>query len=204
MRNSPRANDDLNIFPASLDVPIAAPAPIIVCASSIKSMMCDFSLTSSMMPLMRSSNIPRSIVPATSPPICNWTIWASRSLSGTFSGSSSIIRAKPSTTAVLPTPGSPTSIGEFERSRCERISIICKISFSRPMVGGILSCRANLFKDTPKCLRYEGNSYFLRVRSSSFSILRMRVRAVCATSSAGTPKFCKTSFRRLRSSLEST
>ena len=40
---------------------------------------------------------------------------ASRNLAGTFSGSSSIRRANPSTTAVLPTPGSPTSIGEFER-----------------------------------------------------------------------------------------
>jgi hypothetical protein len=30
------------------------------------------------------------------------------------------------------------------------ISIICRISCSRPMVGGILSCRASLFIETPK------------------------------------------------------
>ena len=49
---------------------------------------------------------------------------APRRRAGTFSGSSSTRRASPSTTAVLPTPGSPTSIGELARSRWQRISTI--------------------------------------------------------------------------------
>jgi hypothetical protein len=44
--------------------------------------------------------------------------------------------ARPSTTAVLPTPGSPTTIGLFFRRRA-RMSIICRISRSRPNTGSI-------------------------------------------------------------------
>ena len=66
---------------------------------------------------MRSSNMPRSIVPATIVFICRLTTWQSRSRTGTLSGSNSMRRASPSTIAVLPTPGSPMSITEFERSR---------------------------------------------------------------------------------------
>jgi hypothetical protein len=69
MRISPRASAVLNMLAASLDVPSAAPAPMMVCASSMKRMRLSRSFTSSMMPLMRSSNMPRNIVPATKPPI---------------------------------------------------------------------------------------------------------------------------------------
>ena len=66
---------------------------------------------------MRSSNMPRSIVPATIVFICRLTTWQSRSRTGTLSGSNSMRRASPSTIAVLPTPGSPINITEFARSR---------------------------------------------------------------------------------------
>ena len=44
--------------------------------------------------------------------------------------------AKPSTTAVLPTPASPVRIGLFCRRRIST-SMICRISSSRPRTGSI-------------------------------------------------------------------
>ena len=49
--------------------------------------------------------------------------------------------AKPSTTAVFPTPASPVRIGLFWRRRI-RISAICLISKSRPSTGSISPLRA--------------------------------------------------------------
>ena len=49
--------------------------------------------------------------------------------------------AKPSTTAVLPTPASPVRIGLFCRRRI-RMSMIWRISSSRPRTGSILPSRA--------------------------------------------------------------
>ena len=49
--------------------------------------------------------------------------------------------AKPSTTAVLPTPASPVRIGLFCRRRI-RMSTIWRISSSRPMTGSISPLRA--------------------------------------------------------------
>ena len=49
--------------------------------------------------------------------------------------------ARPSTSAVLPTPGSPTMIGLFFRRRA-RMSMICRISRSRPKMGSIFPSRA--------------------------------------------------------------
>ncbi len=52
-------------------------------------------------------------------------------------------RANPSTTAVLPTPASPTRIGLFWRRRV-RMSTTWRISKSRPSTGSISPCRALL------------------------------------------------------------
>jgi hypothetical protein len=49
--------------------------------------------------------------------------------------------ASPSTSAVLPTPASPTMIGLFFRRRA-RMSTICRISRSRPKMGSISPARA--------------------------------------------------------------
>ncbi|EIR95639.1 hypothetical protein YPPY45_1105, partial [Yersinia pestis PY-45] len=49
--------------------------------------------------------------------------------------------ASPSTKAVFPTPGSPTKIGLFLRRR-DRMSIIWRISLSRPKIGSIWLARA--------------------------------------------------------------
>ncbi len=51
--------------------------------------------------------------------------------------------AKPSTTAVLPTPASPVRIGLFCRRRI-RMSMICRISSSRPVTGSSWPFRGSL------------------------------------------------------------
>ena len=113
---------------ASAGAPIAEPAPTSVCASSTNRIRFGCSLISLITAWTRSSNIPRSMVPATTAFICRLTMWQSRSRPGTVSGSISMRRASPSTMAVLPTPGSPISITEFDRSRWHRISSTCWIS----------------------------------------------------------------------------
>ena len=59
-----------------------------------------------------------------------------------------ILCAKPSTSAVLPTPGSPSSIGLFFVLRM-RICIIRVISSSRPITGESLPSPASAVKSMP-------------------------------------------------------
>lgn len=61
---------------------------------------------------------------------------------------STIFWAKPSTTAVLPTPGSPVKTGLFLVRRF-KISITRSISLSRPITGSIAPVRANSVKFVP-------------------------------------------------------
>ncbi len=107
----PLANAGFNILEASTE-PSAAPAPTTVCNSSIKRIMrpSDFS-TSERTAFKRSSNSPRNFAPAIIAAISS----SNRSLSIKFSGTSraTILRAKPSTIAVFPTPGSPIRTGLF-------------------------------------------------------------------------------------------
>src|SRR5215211_6565785 len=56
--------------------------------------------------------------------------------------------ARPSTTAVLPTPGSPISTGLFFVRR-ERICMIRSISISRPITGSSLDSAASLVRLRP-------------------------------------------------------
>ena len=56
--------------------------------------------------------------------------------------------ARPSTTAVLPTPGSPTSTGLFFVRR-ERICMIRSISVSRPTHGSSLPSAASFVRLRP-------------------------------------------------------
>ena len=95
--------------------------------------------SSSMIFLSRSSNSPRYFVPATSEPMSSVSTRLLSSVSGT---SPLTIRwARPSTIAVLPTPGSPMSAGLFFVRR-DRIWMTRSISFSRPMTGSSLPARA--------------------------------------------------------------
>ena len=110
--SSPRANAGLSMLPASMDESPVEPAPTMVCSSSMNRMMRPLlCFTSRRTAFKRSSNSPRYFAPATIAPRSSAiTSWSFR-LDGT---SPATIRwAKPSTIAVLPTPGSPMSTGLF-------------------------------------------------------------------------------------------
>ena len=94
----------------------------------------------------RSSNSPRYFVPATSEPMSS----VSRRLPCSVSGTSPATMrwARPSTIAVLPTPGSPMRIGLFLVRR-ERIWISRSISRLRPMTGSSLSAREAAVRSIP-------------------------------------------------------
>ena len=141
MCSSPRASIGLSMLPASM-APSAAPAPTTVCNSSTKSRIRpSAALTSASTALSRSSNSPRYLAPATSEPMSSENTVLSRSPSGT---SPRTIRwARPSTMAVLPTPGSPISTGLFLDLRL-RIWITRRISASRPITGSRRPVRASL------------------------------------------------------------
>ena len=137
--SSPLARAGLRIFPASILPSPAAPAPTISWISSIKRMTSLRLRISSISFCMRSSNWPRIPVPCTRLTTSRrmtslpWSFW------GTVP--STIFCARPSTTAVLPTPGSPIRTGLFLVRRL-RISMTRVISSSRPMTGSMLPWRA--------------------------------------------------------------
>ena len=96
--------------------------------------------------MRRSSNSPRYFEPASSEPMSRAITRRSRSDSGT---SPSTMRwARPSTIAVLPTPGSPIRTGLFLVRR-ESTWITRRISSSRPMTGSSLPCSASAVRSRP-------------------------------------------------------
>ena len=96
--------------------------------------------------LSRSSNSPRYFAPATIAPRSSATSFLPRRLSGT---SPATMRwASPSTTAVLPTPGSPMRTGLFLVRR-ESTCTTRRISASRPMTGSSLPSRASAVRSDP-------------------------------------------------------
>ena len=144
--NSPRANIGLSMLEASTD-PSAAPAPTMVCSSSMKRMIspCE-SVTSFKNAFSRSSNSPRNFAPATIAPMSIAMMRLFFSDSGT--SPETIRRANPSTIAVLPTPGSPINTGLFLVRR-ERTCMTRRISLSRPMTGSIFPRRASCVRSRP-------------------------------------------------------
>ena len=145
-RSSPRASIGLSRFAAST-APSAAPAPTIVCSSSMNRMIWPrASWISFSTAFRRSSNSPRYFEPASSEPMSSATTRRSASDSGT---SSSTIRwARPSTIAVLPTPGSPIRTGLFFVRR-ERTWMTRRISSSRPITGSSLPSSASAVRSRP-------------------------------------------------------
>ncbi len=137
--SSPRASAGLSMLPASI-APSALPAPTMVCSSSMKTMVWPSSLASSFSTLFRrSSNSPRNLAPASSSAMSSDSTRLPLSDSGT---SPSTMRcARPSTMAVLPTPGSPISTGLFLVRRCSTW-MARRISSSRPITGSSLPMRA--------------------------------------------------------------
>ena len=145
-RSSPRASIGFSRLAASI-APSVAPAPTIVCSSSMNRMIWpSASWTSLSTALSRSSNSPRYFEPATRAPTSSAITRRSRSDSGT---SPATIRcARPSTIAVLPTPGSPISTGLFFVRR-ESTWITRRISSSRPITGSSLLARASAVRSRP-------------------------------------------------------
>ena len=133
--SSPRASAGLSMLPASI-APSALPAPTMVCSSSMKTMVWPSSLASSFSTFFRrSSNSPRYLAPASSAAMSSDSTRLFLSDSGT---SPAMMRwARPSTMAVLPTPGSPISTGLFLVRRCSTW-IARRISSSRPITGSSL------------------------------------------------------------------
>ena len=139
--SSPRASIGLSMFEASSE-PSAAPAPTTVCSSSMnRTTLPSASVTSFSTALRRSSNSPRYLAPATSAPMSRPMMRLSLRPSGT---SPRTMRcARPSTTAVLPTPGSPMSTGLFLVRR-DSTWMTRRISSSRPITGSRRCCAGEL------------------------------------------------------------
>ena len=139
-RSSPRASRGLIMLPASIAESPEAPAPTMVWSSSMKvTISPSASLISSRTALRRSSNSPRYLAPATMEPRSRLMRVLPRRDSGT--SPATMRRARPSTMAVLPTPGSPMSTGLFLVRRLKTWTTR-RISESRPITGSILPSRA--------------------------------------------------------------
>ena len=138
-RSSPRASAGFSMLLAST-APSAAPAPTIVCSSSMNTMKRpSASVSSFTTALSRSSNSPRYLAPASSRPMSSAT--RSRFLSESGTSPLTMRCARPSTMAVLPTPGSPMSTGLFLVRR-DSTCMTRRISSSRPMTGSSFPFRA--------------------------------------------------------------
>ena len=146
-RNWPRASIGFNMLAASSELSPPAPAPTSVCTSSRNVMISPSDSTISLSTASsRSSNSPRYLAPATIAARSSATTRLSRRPSGT--SPSPMRRAKPSTIAVLPTPGSPMRTGLF-LVRLDNTWMIRRISSSRPMTGSSLSSRASAVRSRP-------------------------------------------------------
>ena len=144
--NSPLANAGLKILLASKE-PLAPPAPTIVCISSINKITSLFFSSSFIIAFILSSNCPRYLVPATRAARSSDTTLLSNNTLLTFL--CTILKAKPSTIAVLPTPGSPIKIGLFF-FLLDKIWDTLSISTSLPTIGSREPFSASLVISRPK------------------------------------------------------
>ena len=120
--------------------------------------------------------------------------------------------ARPSTTAVLPTPGSPSSTGLFFWRR-ERICMIRSISVSRPITGSSLPSSASLVRLRPNwsssfedflpspCAAAAALPWRRPPGPESIRITSLRILSESASKSsrmrAATPSFSRTSPSRM-------
>ena len=143
--SSPLARAGLMMLPASMP-PSELPTPTISWISSIKRMMSGWLCSSLTSCCILCSNWPRIPVPWTMETMLREMIRLFCNLAGT--DPSTMSWARPSTTAVLPTPASPIKTGLFLVRRL-RISITRAISRSRPITGSILPFLARAVKSVP-------------------------------------------------------
>ena len=129
---SPRASIGFRIFPVSI-APSIAPVPTIIWISSINIIMLpSLFLISSRTFFRRSSNSPRYLAPAINEAMFSSQMVLFLRLDGT--SPLIILWARPSTMAVLPTPGSPIKTGLF-LVFLDRMVVMLRISSSRPITG---------------------------------------------------------------------
>mmetsp|Transcript_21653 Transcript_21653/g.56516 ORF Transcript_21653/g.56516 Transcript_21653/m.56516 type:complete len:222 (+) Transcript_21653:1746-2411(+) len=133
----PRARAGLSKFAASAAP--CPPAPMSICISSTKSIDDGSRSSSWTIAFKRASKAPRCDAPAINRPRSRAQIFALRKGSGT--SPLSILNAKPSTTAVLPTPGGPVKTGLFFFLLLRTWTSL-RISASRPMTGSKAPCSA--------------------------------------------------------------
>ena len=181
--SSPRASIGLSMLPASIAESPPAPAPTTVCSSSMKVMIRPSApLISSSTALSRSSNSPRYFAPATIAARSRLSTLRPLRESGTSPATTRW--ASPSTTAVLPTPGSPMSTGLFLVRR-DSTCTTRRISASRPMTGSSLPSSARAVRSTAY---FSSASY---VDSASWLVtLRLPRTAVIAWRSAASSTPC--------------
>ena len=146
---SPRAKEGFRMLEASM-APSAPPAPMIVWSSSMKRRTSWLSSASLMTRLIRSSNSPRYLLPATILAISR--VRSLRFCKGAGTAPMAIRWARPSTMAVFPTPGSPTRQGLFLVRRL-RISMIRSISCSLPTTGSSFPSSARAVRSRLYCSR---------------------------------------------------
>ena len=146
IRSSPRASIGLSMLPASIAPSPPLPAPTTVCSSSMNVITRPSEdLISSSTALSRSSNSPRYFAPATI--AARSRLSTRRPLSESGTSPATTRWASPSTTAVLPTPGSPISTGLFLVRR-DSTWITRRISASRPITGSSAPSSASAVRST--------------------------------------------------------
>ncbi|EZF98846.1 hypothetical protein H113_01406 [Trichophyton rubrum MR1459] len=135
--------------------------------------------------LIRSSNWPWYEAPAIRPPMSRDNSLHLAKLAGT--SELTIRLARPSTTVVFPTPGSPTRTGLFFVRRL-KMRITLRISSSRPMTGSIFPSLARAVMST---VNFFSHSFPPSVESavllSIFFEPRISVRASSILLADGTP-----------------
>ena len=142
---SPLANNGFKMLAASI-APSAEPAPTIVWTSSINRITSPAFLTSFNAFLILSSKSPLYFAPATMLEISTVTTLLFFRISGT--SPDTIFCANPSTTAVLPTPGSPIKHGLFF-VLLDKIWITLSISSFLPIIGSNFPSFAFSVKSSP-------------------------------------------------------
>ena len=126
-----RASPGFKMFAASM-APSAAPAPMMLCISSMNKIQLPAFSASERHSFSLSSKSPLYFAPASKRVMSRANIRLPQRISGT---SPFVIRhARPSTTAVFPTPASPTRQGLFF-VRLQSISVMRLISLSRHSTG---------------------------------------------------------------------
>ncbi len=131
-RRPPEVSTGFSSVARSIVPPVVAPAPMMLCSSSMNRIGFFRLPSAARTALKRSSKSPRKRVPASSADVSSEKTSAPVSASGTSGWSSRC--ASPSAIAVFPTPASPTNTGPFLRRR-QRISIVRRSSFWRPIRG---------------------------------------------------------------------